>query len=73
MLNSQAAGSGLSSTFATGQHYSDLGFSQFTAESDSYAISNFSFSPDGTANFSAAAVPEPRTWLLLLVGGLTVA
>jgi len=40
----------------------------FSAQADQYTISNFSFSTEGGAVFSAAAVPEPQTWLMLLSG-----
>ena len=65
--------SGLSSTFAPGQSYSTwLAPSQFTATSDSYAISNFSFTPDGTATLSAVPVPEPKVWMMWLAGAIAL-
>ena len=45
----------------------------FSASSEAYAISNFSFSAADGAAFTAVPVPEPGTWLMLvagLVGGL---
>lgn len=45
----------------------------FSAQADRYTISNFSFSSDGGAVFSAAAVPEPQSGLLLLAGLALVA
>ena len=44
----------------------------FTAEADSYTISSFTFSPVGGATFSAAPVPEPESWALLLAGLMVV-
>jgi hypothetical protein len=44
----------------------------FSAQSDRYAFSNFSFTADGGAVFQAQAVPEPQHWAMLLVGLLVV-
>ena len=71
-LQSLSAGgiySGLSDAFSPDQTY-DTWFTseQFSATSDAYTISGFTFDPTGTAVFSAAAVPEPETWTLLVVG-----
>ena len=44
----------------------------FSAEADSYTISSFTFSPVGGATFSAAPVPEPESWALLLAGLMVV-
>lgn len=42
---------------------------QYTAQSDAYAISNFSFDASTGANaFNAAPVPEPSAWLLWVAG-----
>jgi T5SS/PEP-CTERM-associated repeat protein len=60
---------GLSSVFAPGVTWSSMfASSQFSARSDAYVITDFRFSPDGGATFSAAAVPEPATWALMFVG-----
>lgn len=60
---------GLSSVFAPGQTWSDIfTASQFTARSDAYVITDLHFSPDGSAAFSAAAIPEPATWAFMFVG-----
>jgi hypothetical protein len=40
----------------------------FSAQSDQYAFSNFSFSVSGGASFTAAPVPEPGEWMLMLAG-----
>ena len=40
----------------------------FTAQSDGYQISNFSFSPSTGATFTATPVPEPAGWALMLAG-----
>lgn len=42
---------------------------QYTAQSDAYVISNFSFDASTGANvFNAVPVPEPAAWLLLVAG-----
>ena len=41
---------------------------RFSATANAYAVSNFSFTAEGGAVFTAAAVPEPSTWLMLLAG-----
>lgn len=40
----------------------------FSAQSDGYQISNFSFSPSTGATFTATPVPEPAGWALMLAG-----
>lgn len=45
----------------------------FSASSEGYAISNFSYSAYGGASFTAAAVPEPGVGLLWLAGLAAVA
>ncbi|MBB4842056.1 hypothetical protein HNP55_000551 [Paucibacter oligotrophus] len=40
----------------------------FSAQAEHYTISGFSFTADGGAVFTAQAVPEPQTWVLLLAG-----
>lgn len=45
----------------------------FSAQADRYTISNFSFSTEGGAIFSAVAVPEPQSWLMLLAGVALIA
>lgn len=40
----------------------------FSASADDYLLQNFKFTADGGAAFTAAAVPEPGTWLMLLAG-----
>ena len=45
----------------------------FSASSDAYAISNFSYIAGGVASFTAAAVPEPGAGLLWLAGLAAVA
>lgn len=40
----------------------------FSASAEGYVISDFSFSADGGASFSAAPVPEPAAWLLMAAG-----
>nr|WP_316638659.1 PEP-CTERM sorting domain-containing protein [uncultured Roseateles sp.] len=45
----------------------------FTAQADHYAISNFTFSADGGAAFSAVPVPEPGAWALMFSGLLLTA
>lgn len=45
----------------------------FTAQADAYTISNFTFSADGGAAFTAVPVPEPGTWALMLGGLLLTA
>jgi hypothetical protein len=65
---------GLSSAFTNGQTYGSLfSASQFVATSDQYNIQDFVFSPDGTASFEVAAVPEPSSWVLMLLGLFGVA
>lgn len=60
---------GLSDAFATGQTWSDvLATATFGANSDGYALSDFEVSADGSVTFHAAAVPEPSTWALMVVG-----
>jgi T5SS/PEP-CTERM-associated repeat protein len=46
---------------------------QFSASSQAYSISNFSFSAAAGAQFTAAPVPEPATWALWLTGALALA
>lgn len=41
---------------------------QFSATSQAYTISNFSFDAAAGAQFTAAPVPEPATWALWLAG-----
>lgn len=61
--------SGLSTVFAAGTTWSDIfSSSQFVAVSDTYDVSNLRLSSDGTVTFTAAAVPEPGTWALMLFG-----
>jgi len=45
-------------------------FSQtkFSASAEGYRFNSFAFSADGGAVFSAAAVPEPQSWAMLLAG-----
>jgi T5SS/PEP-CTERM-associated repeat protein len=65
--------SGLSTTFTGGASYASVfGSSQFSATADAYAINNFAFTPDASASFTAAPVPEPTTVLLLLAGLATI-
>lgn len=45
---------------------------QFSATSQAYTISNFSFDAATGAQFTAAAVPEPATWALWLAGALAL-
>ena len=45
----------------------------FSAQADQYRISDFSFSADGGASFSAQPVPEPGNWAMLAAGLLTLA
>lgn len=45
----------------------------FTAQAANYTISNFTFSADGGAAFSAVPVPEPSSWALMLGGLLLTA
>ena len=40
----------------------------FGVQSDSYNFSNFAFSVEGGASFTAAPVPEPSTYAMLLAG-----
>jgi hypothetical protein len=46
---------------------------RFSADSEAYTISNFSYSAGGVASFTAAAVPEPGAGLLVLAGLAAVA
>lgn len=60
---------GLSANFGAGQNYASwFASDQFSANADSYVISDFAFTPDGTATFNAVPVPEPGTWAMLLFG-----
>lgn len=45
-------------------------FSQtkFSASAEGYRFNSFAFTADGGAVFSAAAVPEPQSWAMLLAG-----
>lgn len=45
----------------------------FSARADAYTVTNFSFTADGGAAFTAAAVPEPGEWMMLLSGLAVVA
>ena len=40
----------------------------FSAQADTYTITNFSFSASGGASFTATPVPEPGAWVMLLAG-----
>lgn len=40
----------------------------YAAVSDAYRFDHFLFTADGGASFTAAAVPEPATWLTMLAG-----
>jgi hypothetical protein len=61
--------SGLSTVFSGGQTWDSLfDSSQFSAQSDSFVITDFNFTPDGGATFNAAPVPEPGTWASLIAG-----
>ena len=40
----------------------------YAARADGYVLSNFRFSADGGASFTAAPVPEPSSWMLLMTG-----
>ena len=60
---------------ATGHAWSDLFTAdQFVATSDTYTFTSFAFTPPGAggvgggANFSVAAVPEPFTWAMMVLG-----
>lgn len=41
---------------------------KFSASAEGYRFNSFAFTADGGAVFSAAAVPEPQTWAMLLAG-----
>lgn len=63
------ADTGLSGNFAAGQSYASwFASDQFSVNAESYVISDFIFTPDGTAAFNAVPVPEPGTWAMLLIG-----
>ena len=40
----------------------------FGAQADGYTLSNFAFTVNGGASFTAAPVPEPGEWMMLLAG-----
>jgi hypothetical protein len=40
----------------------------FSAQADGYTINNFAFNAGAGASFTATPVPEPGSWLLMLVG-----
>ena len=40
----------------------------FSAQADSYTITNFTFNAATGASFTAAAVPEPEAWAMMLAG-----
>jgi T5SS/PEP-CTERM-associated repeat protein len=61
--------SGLSTVFGAGQSWSTvIDSSRITAQSDVYDISSLQLRGDGSVAVSAAAIPEPSTWAMLLIG-----
>lgn len=61
--------SGLSSTFAPGTDWGDLfASSQFSAQADSFYVTELTFNANGSFNVVAVPVPEPATWALALLG-----
>lgn len=56
----------------TGLGSATFASAQFSAQSDAYRISNFSFDAASGASFSATPVPEPTTTALLLAGLATL-
>ncbi len=66
-LSAQDASGGL-------QALGDAAYSgvNFSARAEGYSISNFSYSAAAGANFTAAAVPEPGSWALMLAGGVAL-
>lgn len=61
--------SGLSSVFAPGTDWGDLfTSSQFSAQSDSYSVTELTFNANGSFDIVAVPVPEPSNWALALLG-----
>jgi hypothetical protein len=60
---------GLSSVFAPGQSWSDVvDTAAISATSESYDITQFHYTSDGSVAVSAVAIPEPSTWGLMFFG-----
>ena len=60
---------GLSAEFASGQTWSTMvAASNISFQSDFFDVSGFSLGSDGGVTVTAARIPEPATWLLMLLG-----
>lgn len=60
---------GLSTEFASGQTWSTMvAASHISFQSDFFDVSSFSLGSDGSVTVTAARIPEPATWLLMLIG-----